>query len=119
MQTFDTANVYSSGESEVILGKFIKQHQIPRESLVILTKTFGPDGKIEDKGPAGDVNYKGLSRKVCTLLPLESHPLILFKRIFASVKKLTRAHGTRLHRRPTMSPFRQRHPHRRDNASAS
>lgn len=37
-KAFDTANVYSAGESEVILGKFLKQHKIPRESVVILTK---------------------------------------------------------------------------------
>ena len=29
-QTFDTANVYSAGESEIILGKFLKEHKIPR-----------------------------------------------------------------------------------------
>ncbi|WVQ98054.1 hypothetical protein IAU59_005176 [Kwoniella sp. CBS 9459] len=63
INTFDTANVYSAGESEVILGKFLKQHNIPREGVVILTKTFGPDGKEEEKGPAGLVNNKGLSRK--------------------------------------------------------
>ena len=63
-QTFDTANVYSAGESEVILGKFLKQHDIPRESVVILTKTMGPDGKEEARGPAGLANQKGLNRKV-------------------------------------------------------
>ena len=63
-QTFDTANTYSAGESEVILGKFLKQHKIPRESVVILTKTFNTDGKLEDKGPAGFTNHRGLSRKV-------------------------------------------------------
>jgi aryl-alcohol dehydrogenase-like predicted oxidoreductase len=56
--------VYSAGESEVILGKFLKQHQIPRESVVILTKTYNPDGKPEDRGPGGLVNHSGLSRKV-------------------------------------------------------
>ncbi|RSH92127.1 hypothetical protein EHS25_008542 [Saitozyma podzolica] len=70
INTFDTANVYSAGESEVILGKFLKQHKIPREAVVILTKTFNPDGKAEDRGPAGLANHRGLSRK----------------RIFASVK---------------------------------
>ena len=63
-QAFDTANTYSAGESEVILGKFLKQHKIPRESVVILTKTFNTDGKLEDKGPAGWTNHRGLSRKV-------------------------------------------------------
>jgi len=63
INAFDTANVYSMGESEEILGKFLKQHNIPRESVVILTKTFGPDAKEEERGPAGLVNLKGLSRK--------------------------------------------------------
>jgi aryl-alcohol dehydrogenase-like predicted oxidoreductase len=64
LQTFDTANTYSAGESEVILGKFLKAHQIPRESVVIMTKTYNTDGKLEDKGPAGWTNHQGLSRKV-------------------------------------------------------
>ncbi|WWC67924.1 uncharacterized protein I206_101843 [Kwoniella pini CBS 10737] len=63
INTFDTANVYSGGESEVILGEFLKQHEIPRESVVILTKVSGTDGKLEEKGPAGWTNQKGLSRK--------------------------------------------------------
>ena len=63
-QAFDTANTYSKGESEVILGKALKQHKIPRESVVILTKTYNTDGNVEDKGPAGFVNQRGLSRKV-------------------------------------------------------
>ncbi len=67
-KAFDTANVYSAGESEVILGKFLKQHKIPRESVVILSKTFNPDGKKEDRGPAELVNHRGLSRKVSQLL---------------------------------------------------
>lgn len=36
--TFDTADVYSSGNSEVILGKALKVHNIPREDVVIMTK---------------------------------------------------------------------------------
>lgn len=63
-KTFDTANVYSAGESEVILGKFLSQHKIPRESVVILTKTYNTEGTEEEKGPAGWTNHRGLSRKV-------------------------------------------------------
>ncbi len=36
--TFDTANCYSNGVSEVILGKAIKALNLPREELVIMTK---------------------------------------------------------------------------------
>jgi len=42
LQTFDTADVYSHGHSELILGKAIKQMGVPRESVVILTKVFFP-----------------------------------------------------------------------------
>ncbi|GFZ48855.1 LOW QUALITY PROTEIN: Putative aryl-alcohol dehydrogenase [Saitozyma sp. JCM 24511] len=84
INTFDTANVYSAGESEVILGKFLKQHKIPREGVVILTKTFGPDGKAEDRGPAGLTNHRGLSRKARTPTTKRWHGLTT--RIFASVK---------------------------------
>ncbi len=56
IQTFDTANVgfsesynwlcnfiftpqaYSNGLSEVILGKAIKEHNLPRDEIVVMTK---------------------------------------------------------------------------------
>ncbi|KAG9022083.1 hypothetical protein FRB95_000880 [Tulasnella sp. JGI-2019a] len=40
VNTFDTANVYSNGESEKILAKFIKTYNIPREKIIILTKCY-------------------------------------------------------------------------------
>jgi aryl-alcohol dehydrogenase (NADP+) len=52
---FDTANVYSGGESEQILGRALKHFGVKREDAVIATKVFGPMGK----GP----NDHGLSRK--------------------------------------------------------
>ena len=38
INTFDTADVYSNGESERILGKALKEYNIPREKVVIMTK---------------------------------------------------------------------------------
>ncbi len=49
---FDSANVYTGGQSETILGKVMKEH---RNDLVIATKVFNPQGP----GP----NDMGLSRK--------------------------------------------------------
>jgi len=71
INAFDTANVYSNGESEVILGKAIKELNLPRDEIVVLTKLFMPVGKepgtstmgIKDKDKAGYVNQYGLSRK--------------------------------------------------------
>ncbi len=51
---FDTANVYSGGASEEVLGRFLKAH-VPRESVVIATKVHGV---MRD-----EPNGKGLSRK--------------------------------------------------------
>jgi aryl-alcohol dehydrogenase-like predicted oxidoreductase len=51
---FDTANVYSSGESEAVLGRFLKS-SVAREAVVIATKVHGP---MRD-----DPNGHGLSRK--------------------------------------------------------
>ncbi|EGW35046.1 uncharacterized protein SPAPADRAFT_69392 [Spathaspora passalidarum NRRL Y-27907] len=72
LRTFDTANVYSNGRSEELLGKFLKTYNIPRDRVVILSKVFGPVN-TEDPNfsfataanyPAIDwYNSKGLSRK--------------------------------------------------------
>jgi aryl-alcohol dehydrogenase-like predicted oxidoreductase len=51
---FDTANVYSSGASEVVLGRFLKAN-VRREAVVVATKVFG----VMREEPNGG----GLSRK--------------------------------------------------------
>ncbi|KAB8072750.1 putative aldo-keto reductase [Aspergillus leporis] len=69
---FDTANVYSNGESEIILGKAIKQYNWSRESIVIATKVWAPVGRgaerplfmsEEERDNNGYINQYGLSRK--------------------------------------------------------
>ena len=51
---FDTANVYSSGASEEVLGRFLKAH-VRREAVVLATKVHGPMRE--------EPNGRGLSRK--------------------------------------------------------
>ncbi|MEY4751273.1 MAG: hypothetical protein RIQ60_3487 [Pseudomonadota bacterium] len=51
---FDTANVYSDGSSEEILGRVLLG-AVPRDDLVIATKVYG--------SPRSDPNQRGLSRK--------------------------------------------------------
>lgn len=69
INTFDTANSYSNGESERLLGKALRYLKIPREEVVILTKVFFPvrkdGGPISDTNPdtEGYANQHGLSRK--------------------------------------------------------
>jgi 1-deoxyxylulose-5-phosphate synthase len=52
---FDTADVYSAGESELILGKALKTFGVKRDDAVVATKVFQAMGP----GP----NQRGLSRK--------------------------------------------------------
>ena len=52
---FDTADVYSHGASEEILGRALKHFGAPRDRVVIATKVFSSMG--------GDPNQQGLSRK--------------------------------------------------------
>lgn len=70
LNTWDTADVYSNGGSERIIGKALKKYDIPRSKVVILSKCYFPcieDGKqsanfnAENDGEL--VNQKGLSRK--------------------------------------------------------
>ncbi|CEQ39917.1 SPOSA6832_01489 [Sporobolomyces salmonicolor] len=76
INTWDTANVYSNGISEVLVGKAIKELKIPRENLVLLTKVSFPlvfmtvaddpnvhPSKLQDPDSQGYVNRHGLSRK--------------------------------------------------------
>jgi aryl-alcohol dehydrogenase-like predicted oxidoreductase len=73
LNTWDTANVYSNGVSEEIIGKAIKKYHIPREKVVVLSKCYGYVG--EEPGVRGIsygqriaeskdyVNRGGLSRR--------------------------------------------------------
>ncbi|EEB91007.1 hypothetical protein MPER_10708 [Moniliophthora perniciosa FA553] len=40
INTIDTANAYSNGDSERIIAKFIEKYNIPREQIIILTKAY-------------------------------------------------------------------------------
>ena len=71
IRTWDTADVYSHGRSEEIIGKAIKKYSIPRERLVILSKCYFGVTPDEPTNPIsassindGDMlNQMGLSRK--------------------------------------------------------
>lgn len=71
INTWDVADTYSNGKSEEILGKTLKEYNIPRSRVVIMTKCFhhvdetrGPLNAVEMASNAGErVNCVGLSRK--------------------------------------------------------
>ncbi|KAL6713529.1 hypothetical protein ACLMJK_008994 [Lecanora helva] len=72
LNTWDTANVYSNGASEEIIGKAIKKYSIPRRKLVLCTKCCGTVREnnspevlaLQDVDSTVDyVNQRGLSRQ--------------------------------------------------------
>lgn len=86
LNTWDTANVYSNGISEEMIGRALKKFNIPRHKIVILSKCFGvvgeepgvrhiayPDAIKESKDY---VNQGGLSRAA------------IFNAVNASLKRL-------------------------------
>jgi aryl-alcohol dehydrogenase (NADP+) len=52
---FDTADMYSDGASEKVLGRALRELSIPREQVVVATKVFNPMGSTP--------NERGLSAK--------------------------------------------------------
>ncbi len=59
---FDTADVYSYGESEVVLGQALKESGTPRDKTIIATKVRSAMTEAATAG-TGDVNNVGLSRQ--------------------------------------------------------
>jgi aryl-alcohol dehydrogenase-like predicted oxidoreductase len=74
---FDTADVYSYGESETVLGQALKDNVVERDKVIIATKVRSAMTEAATTG-SGDVNNVGLSRQ----------------HIFASVEKSLRRLGT-------------------------
>lgn len=74
---FDTADVYSYGQSETVLGTAIKESGASRESVVLATKVRSPMSEAATNG-TGDVNNVGLTRQ----------------HIFASIEQSLRRLGT-------------------------
>ncbi|KAK1658388.1 NADP-dependent oxidoreductase domain-containing protein [Colletotrichum godetiae] len=67
INTWDTADTYSNGKSEVVIGKALKKFNIPRQKVVILSKIFNPvpddDSRPASVNDGPLVNQMGLSRK--------------------------------------------------------
>ncbi|KAI3336352.1 Aldo/keto reductase [Xylariaceae sp. AK1471] len=48
LNSWDTANIYSQGASEAIVGKALKKFNIPRHKVIIMTKCFWGVGETPD-----------------------------------------------------------------------
>ena len=75
LRSFDTADIYSNGVSELVLGKFLKHYNIPRDKIVILTKCFFP---ITPGKSFGFVEEAGYEFDILGVYP-ESTFLMLFR----------------------------------------
>ena len=85
VNTWDTANMYSNGVSEEIIGEAIQKYSIPRSQIVIMTKAYFPvcEDQIGTSNAAPEirtdpryVNRCGLGRRA------------LFEQVDASLKRL-------------------------------
>jgi aryl-alcohol dehydrogenase-like predicted oxidoreductase len=67
INTWDTADTYSNGQSEAIIGKALELYNIPRSKVVILSKLYYPVMNDSSRPVATNdgplVNQMGLSRK--------------------------------------------------------
>ena len=67
INTWDTADTYSNGKSEALIGKALEKFNIPRQKVVILSKIFNPVMDDDSRPPSVNdgpmVNQMGLSRK--------------------------------------------------------
>src|SRR5580765_2017342 len=59
---FDTADIYSHGESETILGRALKNSGVGRDKVIVATKVRGAMSEAATAG-TGDLNNVGLSRQ--------------------------------------------------------
>jgi len=73
---FDTANVYTKGESERITGKFLKENNL-RERIVLATKVFSPAGDIPNEG--GGTRYHILKACEDSLQRLQTDHIDLYQ----------------------------------------
>jgi aryl-alcohol dehydrogenase-like predicted oxidoreductase len=51
MTSWDTANAYGNGLSEIVIGKAIQKFELPRQKLVIMTKIWGFVGEEPELAP--------------------------------------------------------------------
>jgi aryl-alcohol dehydrogenase-like predicted oxidoreductase len=73
---FDTANVYTKGESERITGKFLKDNHL-REKVVLATKVFGRVGDLPNE--AGGTRYHVIKACEDSLQRLQTDHIDLYQ----------------------------------------
>jgi aryl-alcohol dehydrogenase-like predicted oxidoreductase len=74
---FDTANVYSFGESEKLLGESIKQLGLPRDRIVVATKVHGP--MSQEPNNVGQSRYHIMNQVEASLKRLQLDHIDLYQ----------------------------------------
>jgi aryl-alcohol dehydrogenase-like predicted oxidoreductase len=74
----DTADVYSEGQSEVILGHALKDLKVPRDSVVIATKFFGQTGS-NGANARGGTRYHVMNAAEASLKRLQLDHIDLYQ----------------------------------------
>lgn len=82
---FDTADVYSNGESERVLGKAIKKFNMPRSRIVIATKVFFI---VNEKDTPRSINIQGVNNEPALVNALGLSRKHIFDAVEASLKRL-------------------------------
>ena len=133
---WDTANVYSNGSSEVIIGRAIKKYNIPRHKLVICTKCCGTVRESNDPevlalqdidNTVDYVNQRGSPPSSAphhtTAFPstLTKHKIYrsLPPRHLRCRRRLPLPSPNPIHRPPPNPPLRQNSAYRRNDESTS
>ncbi|KAJ9165818.1 Aldo/keto reductase [Coniochaeta hoffmannii] len=107
LNTWDTANVYSQGVSEEIVGKAIKKYNIPREKVVVMTKCFWAVGESPDVRHFQQRQWVDVSKDYQNQYGLSRQSI--FNQVEASLKRLDTPYIDllQIHRFDTATPVEE------------
>ncbi|KAI5824381.1 Aldo/keto reductase [Schizophyllum commune Tattone D] len=88
INTIDTANVYSNGDSERIVANFIEKYQIPRDEIVILTKCFHLTAKDHDHDVFTPTQHQVLRQRKEYVNSMGLSRAAIFNAVEQSLKRL-------------------------------
>ncbi|KAI0856755.1 Aldo/keto reductase [Xylaria cubensis] len=90
INTWDTANAYSNGESERVMGKALRHYNIPRRKVILMTKCFRVVCDPEHYDPGAAVAYHDLLSELTLWLNADTglSRTAIFNSVEASLERL-------------------------------